>query len=248
MRALPLPGADDRDARLSCLWFEEAYVPVSALPELAAHLAENAGEYATALAAEDSGVVTYVNVHADGFMRELGSSLAAGFVVTIDYGDSTWGLVQGARRGDFPFRVYGEARDHVPRPNDPYAAPGSQDLTADVNFTALASAGERAGLTLVHFGPERDVAGEALPELLRSSAEREPFAKFLGHPGFKVLVLGTQASTAFATPLMTALPLRAREQDVRKWRRQKIVTIEAQLASLVGVRIGSNARADFDQG
>lgn len=247
MRALPPPGADDRDARLSCLWFEEAYVPVSALPELAAHLGENAREYATALAAEDSGVVTYVNVHADGFMRELGSSLAAGFVVTIDYGDSTWGLVQGARRGDFPFRVYGEARDYVPRPNHPYAAPGSQDLTADVDFTALASAGEKAGLTLVHFGPERDVAGEALPELLRLSAEREPFAKFLGHPGFKMLVLGTRSSGAFAAPLMTALPLTGREQDVPKSRREKIPRTQARLASLAGVRDGSNVRTGFDR-
>ena len=41
----------------AALWFEEAYVPAAAVPELAAHLAANAAQYATALAAEDSGVV-----------------------------------------------------------------------------------------------------------------------------------------------------------------------------------------------
>ena len=124
-------------------------------------------------------MVLYVNVHAGRFIRELGSSLAAGFIVTIDYGDTTWGLVQGARRGDFPFRVYGDWQDYVPRPNDPYAAPGTQDLTADVNFTELARAGEAAGLKVLHFGPERDVIGDDLPELVLAAAGRdqEPAAK-----------------------------------------------------------------------
>src|SRR6185436_18523028 len=121
-------------------------------------------------AAEDSGVVQYVNVHAGRFIRELGSAMAAGFIVTIDYGDTTWGLVQGARRGEFPFRVYGDWQDYVPRPNDPYAAPGTQDMTADVNFTDLARAGRDAGLHVIHYGPERDVIGDDLPGVLRAAA------------------------------------------------------------------------------
>src|SRR6185369_3481507 len=163
-----------------------------------------------------SGVVLYVNVHAGRFMRELGSVLRAGFIVTIDYGDTTRGLVRGARRGDFPFRVYGEWRDYVPRPNDPYAAPGTQDLTADVNFTDLAQAAEESGLKVVHFGPERDVTGDALPELLHASAQRDSLARFLGNPLFKVLVIGRRASDAFRSALASPLPLRYREQDVPK--------------------------------
>jgi SAM-dependent MidA family methyltransferase len=222
----------ERDAALDSVWFEEAYVPASAVPELAAHLAANAREYATALAAEVSGVVVYVNVHAGSFIRELGSSLAAGFVLTIDYGDSTWGLVQGARRGDFPFRVYGETREDHPRPNDPYAAPGSQDMTADVNFTELANAGEAVGLHLIHFGPERDVSGDSLPELLRAAQDGDRLGKFLGHPGFKLLMLGTRPSGAFITPLSTALSLHAREQDVPKSLRDKIPVIQRTLRAL----------------
>ncbi|HTQ03619.1 MAG TPA: SAM-dependent methyltransferase [Polyangiaceae bacterium] len=230
MAALAALDERERDARLAALWFEEAYVPTSVLPELAAHLRVNAREYALALAAEESGVVVYVNVHADGFVRELGGALASGFVVTIDYGQSTWGLVHGARRGDFPFRVYGAGDEYVPRPNDPYAAPGSQDMTADVNFTSLAAAGRAAGLELVHFGPERDVLGDSLAEVVRTLSEREPFAKFLGNPGFRVLVLGTRPSEAFSSPLMTPLLINGREQDVPKSLRDRIQPLERQLS------------------
>ncbi|HET7545224.1 MAG TPA: SAM-dependent methyltransferase, partial [Polyangiaceae bacterium] len=190
MRALSALPSEQRAALLLGLHFEEAYVSAAVFPELVAHLRENAAQYALALAAEDSGVVLYVNVHASKFIRELAGSLNAGFILTLDYGDSTWRLVQGARRGDFPFRVYGHWHDYLPRPNDPYASPGSQDLTADVNFSDLLQAARAVGLSLVHFGPERDICGDARPELLRASAERDALARFLGNPVFKMLLLG----------------------------------------------------------
>jgi SAM-dependent MidA family methyltransferase len=218
-----------RETELGRLWFEELYVPAALIPELSAHLRENADEYATALAAEDSGVVTYVNLHAARFMRELGASLAAGLIVTIDYGDTTWALLQGARRGDFPFRVYRDAKDYYPRPNDPYIAPGTQDLTADVNFTELARAGMSAGLELIHFGPERDITGDRLPDLVRRAVEKDRLAKFLGNPVFKLLVLGKRPSGIFQSPLLTPLPLFGREQDVPKAQRQRIPALKAAL-------------------
>jgi SAM-dependent MidA family methyltransferase len=130
--------------------------------------------------------------------------------VTIDYGDTTMGLVQGARRGEFPFRVYGDQQDFVPRPNDPYGEPGRQDMTADVNFAELAQAGEQVGLQVVHFGPERDLVGADLPALLTAAADNDSLAEFLGNPVFKVLVLGTRATAAFgdhaAAPLLSPWP------------------------------------------
>jgi SAM-dependent MidA family methyltransferase len=234
MRNFAKLEAEDRADALSRVWLEEAYVTAAALPELAAHLRTHATQYALALAAEDSGVITYVNLYASRFISELGTVLAAGFLVTLDYGETTWGMVQGARRGEFPFRVYGAWQDYIPRPNDPYASPGSQDLTADVNFTELAYAGEAAGLKLVHFGPERDVTGDALPRLLRDSAGRESLTKFLGNPLFKILVLGTRASDALRGPLDTPLPLLAREQDVPKSRRPAISAIVAKLRGEAG--------------
>lgn len=220
------------DDLLASLWFEEVYVPVTAVPSLARELATNATDHALALAAAESGVVLYPNVHAARFMREIATSLAAGFVVTIDYGDTTFGLVQGARHGDFPFRVYRDSPDFRPRPNDPYTAPGTQDLTTDVSFTALARAGCDAGLHLVHYGPERDVSGDELPELLRAAAEQPLFGELLGNPVFQVLVLGTRPSDAFRGPLSTPRSPFAREQDVPKARRGKVADIERALARL----------------
>lgn len=230
MRALALTAPEERDARLAGLWFEELYVPATAIPSLAAHLADNAAEYAAALAVEASGVVLYVNLHAAAFMRGIAPALKAGFVVTIDYGDSTAGLVQGARRGDFLFRVYGESQDYLPRANDPYFAPGTQDLTADVNFTDLARAGEECGLTLIHFGPERDIAGDALAELVARAEDAPAFARFLGNPPFKVLVLGKRPSAAFAAPLVTPLGLALRTQEMPRSERERIVAIQTTLS------------------
>jgi hypothetical protein len=230
MAALVAFGEEKRRPLLDALWFEEAYVPVSALPDLAAHLAANAEQYATALAAEDSGVVLYVNVHAGRFVREIGAALAAGFVVTTDYGATTWDLVQGARRGEFPFRVYGDQQDFMPRPNDPYAAPGTQDMTADVNFTDLAAAGEAAGLKVVHFGHERDLVGDDLPEVLRSADDQPAVAEFLGNPVFKVLLLGKGTGDPLAGHFpIGPKPLRAREQDVAKARREKVSAVARAL-------------------
>nr|PZN21172.1 MAG: hypothetical protein DIU78_17975 [Pseudomonadota bacterium] len=207
MRAIAARPPNERAARVASLWFEEVYVPARLVPELAEHLAQHADAYATALAAEDSGVVFYANLHAARFARGLGRALAAGFVLTIDYGDTTFGLVQGARRGDFRLRIYGDAPDSLfPRPNDPYAAPGTQDVTADVDFTAFASAATESGLEVVHFGPETDVAGDEIPELL-AVAEQPPFDELVGNSVFKVLVLGTRPSRFFEAPLLSPLPL-----------------------------------------
>ena len=214
MEALAGEAPARREALLDGLWFGEAYVPASHVPALASHLAVGAEQYATALAAGDDGVVVYVNVHAGRFMRELGAGLAAGLIVTVDYGDTTWGLVQGARRGYFPFRVYGDWQDYVPRPNDPYAAPGTQDMTADVNFTELAQAGAAVGLEVVHYSHERDVTGAELPAVLRAAAEDDSLAEFLGNPMFKLLVLGRRPSAIFTGPLMSPAELLCRAQSL----------------------------------
>ena len=129
------------------------------------------------------------------------------------------GLIQGARRGELPFRVYGDRQDHIPRPNDPYAAPGTQDMTADVNFTDLARGRDsRPDCSVLHFGPERDLVGDSC-RAARRGRRRRSLAEFLGNPVFKLLVLGTRPSDVFTGPLLSPLPLRAREQDIPKARR-----------------------------
>lgn len=227
MRTLSKLPEPERGRCLSMLWFEEAYVPASEIGELAEHLETNAQQYAIALAAEDSGVVQYVGLHACRFVREVAASMRAGIVVTVDYGDSTWGLVQGARRGDFRLRVYGNATQaFVPRPNDPYTAAGTQDVTVDVSFSDLAHAGELAGLTVVHYGAEIDLARDDLPEVLRGG-DHEPYSALL-EPDIKVLVLGTRPSDVL-TPVGKAQRLRYEYEQLPEERREEITRWEQAL-------------------
>jgi len=63
-----------------------------------------------------------------------------GFVVLIDYGYTREEQLAGRHRGTLK-----AIRQHSVSAN-PYEAPGEQDITADVNFTALAAAAEKLGM------------------------------------------------------------------------------------------------------
>ncbi len=65
------------------------------------------------------------------------SSLERGFAVVIDYGYNREEQLAGRHRGTLK-----AIRQHSVSDN-PYEAPGEQDITADVNFTALAVAAEK---------------------------------------------------------------------------------------------------------
>jgi hypothetical protein len=161
----------------------------------------------------------------------VGKSLKSGFVITVDYGDTTWGLVQGARQGEFPFRVYAEQGDHTPRPNDPYLLVGTQDLTSDVNFTELALTGREVGLLPVHFGRERDVAGDQL-SWLHKKGDHEPFRNLTENVAFKTLVQSTRESSLFRSEFLTPLPLFPSEDALPKSRRKLSASIRHRLITL----------------
>lgn len=223
---------DERRSRSDHVWFEEAYVDASTIAPLAEHLRCNAEQYALALAAGESGVVHYVNLHACDFVRGLAAALRKGFVLTIDYGDTTWGLIQGARHGDFRLRVYGDRSDpFLPRPNDPYAAPGAQDITVDVDFTVIARAARDAGLDVAHFGLEMNLAGDHLSEML-AQADSGRWEGVLGNPVFKALVVGTGSSDALASPLVSSRPLWRTESDLDAAQRERAAEIRALLESV----------------
>jgi SAM-dependent MidA family methyltransferase len=63
-----------------------------------------------------------------------------GFTVVVDYGYTRDEQLAGRHRGTLK-----AIRQHSVSAN-PYEAPGEQDITADVNFTALAAAGESQGM------------------------------------------------------------------------------------------------------
>jgi SAM-dependent MidA family methyltransferase len=79
-------------------------------------------------------------------MRSVAEKLLRGFVITIDYGDVAERLYTPDRPGG-TLMTY---REHVAS-EDVYGAPGEQDLTAHVNFSALIDAGKEAGLEFTGF-------------------------------------------------------------------------------------------------
>ncbi len=77
---------------------------------------------------------------AQEYMANLAGKLKRGFMVAIDYGYTRQELLAGRHRGTVT--AY---RQHT-MSTSPYEAPGEQDITAHVNFTALRAAAEEAGL------------------------------------------------------------------------------------------------------
>jgi SAM-dependent MidA family methyltransferase len=77
---------------------------------------------------------------AQNYMQHITWLVQRGFVVIIDYGYTRQELLAGRHRGTI--MAY---RQHSASP-DPYQAPGEQDITAHVNFTALADAAEDSGM------------------------------------------------------------------------------------------------------
>jgi SAM-dependent MidA family methyltransferase len=84
----------------------------------------------------DSGERVEVALEAQRLMNRV-TQFERGFVVVIDYGYTREEQLAGRHRGTLK-----AIRQHSVSAN-PYEAPGEQDITADVNFTALARAAER---------------------------------------------------------------------------------------------------------
>jgi len=80
------------------------------------------------------------------WIGEIGRRLKRGYVLTIDYGHPAADLFD-----EHHMRGTLLAYQNHRASEDFYAAPGEQDLTAHVNFTALESWGGRAGLETAGF-------------------------------------------------------------------------------------------------
>ena len=87
-----------------------------------------------------------VNLPALEWMRQVGTRLRRGLVVTIDYGHAAADLFAPARKTG---TLLGYYRHTVS--DSPYVHVGQQDLTAHVDFTSLALAGQDVGLEVTGF-------------------------------------------------------------------------------------------------
>jgi SAM-dependent MidA family methyltransferase len=81
-----------------------------------------------------------VSLGAQSVLAQISSAIERGFIVIVDYGYTRPEQLAGRHRGTLR-----AVRQHSVSAN-PYEAPGEQDLTADVNFTALAAVTESAGM------------------------------------------------------------------------------------------------------
>jgi SAM-dependent MidA family methyltransferase len=94
----------------------------------------------------DGDYMSEVNPAAEALVEDIGRRLAAGALLVIDYGFPEAEFfhpqrAQGTLMGHYRHRAHA----------DPFLWPGLSDLTAHVDFTAIALAGERAGLQVAGY-------------------------------------------------------------------------------------------------
>ncbi len=77
---------------------------------------------------------------AQRWMTQIAATVERGFVIAIDYGYTREEQLAGQHRG-----TIATYRQHSASAN-PYEAPGEQDITAHVNFSALTAAAENCGM------------------------------------------------------------------------------------------------------
>jgi SAM-dependent MidA family methyltransferase len=88
----------------------------------------------------EAGERIEVPVVAQDWMRQIARNIERGVFVIIDYGYTRSQQLAGRHRGTLMSYCHHSAS------SDPYQAPGEQDLTAHVNFTALAATCEQEGM------------------------------------------------------------------------------------------------------
>lgn len=120
---------------------------------------------AEAVAARMPGLPGYeseINLQAEAWMRAMGRWLTQGAALLLDY---------GFPRGEYyhPQRAGGTLMCHLHHHAhaDPLIAPGVQDITAHVDFTAMADAAHEAGLQVLGYTSQaRFLMNAGLAELL----------------------------------------------------------------------------------
>jgi SAM-dependent MidA family methyltransferase len=146
VRLFVMQGGLPREVRVSAdaarrLVEVEDEAPASGLPEHVARL----------VAALPEGARFEVNEDAPRWLGEVAAALGRGLVLTFDYGYPAADLYASWRTAGTLMAFYRHAVSA-----DPLANVGEQDLTAHVDFTALALAGRAHGLTLAGFTSQRE--------------------------------------------------------------------------------------------
>ena len=122
-------------------------------------LIESAGEPSTPLLAQrlaeaeialEDGQTAEICRQLDAWAGSIAATLQSGFALTIDYGRTAGDLYDPDQRRDGTLVTY---RNHT-QTDTPLVDAGRQDITAQVDFTAVQRAGEQAGLTTIGNVPQ----------------------------------------------------------------------------------------------
>jgi SAM-dependent MidA family methyltransferase len=116
-----------------------------------------------------------VNLAALDWVRDVAARIEHGFVLTLDYGYPAARLYAPWRRDGTLLCFYRHTTS-----TDPYSRIGRQDITAHVDFTALARAGSEHGLTAVGFTSQQNFLGAlGIGEALAGGPGAVGFEEFL---------------------------------------------------------------------
>ena len=97
----------------------------------------------------DGDYVSEINPAAAALVEEVGRRLSAGAALFVDYGFPAAEYYH-PQRSEGTLMCHYRHRAH----DDPFSWPGLTDITAHVDFTAMAEAGERAGLHVAGFAAQ----------------------------------------------------------------------------------------------
>ncbi len=115
------------------------------------------------------GYTSEINLLAEDWLQTLGASLRQGLVLLIDYGFPSHEFYHPQRSTGTLMCHY---RHHAH--SDPFLYPGLQDITAHVDFTAMAEAAYEAGFSIEGYTNQGNfLLGSGLTELCQSQATEE---------------------------------------------------------------------------
>ena len=97
----------------------------------------------------DGDYLSEINPAAEALVEDIGRRLVAGAALFMDYGFPAAEYYH-PQRSEGTLMCHHRHRAH----GDPFAWPGLTDITAHVDFTAMAEAGERAGLHVAGFAAQ----------------------------------------------------------------------------------------------
>ena len=169
-------------------------VPVDRwLPLASAGLADALARIFPDESAVPDGYTSEVNLRLHPWIEALSASLDAAYLLLIDYGYTRQEYYH-AERSSGTLICHFRHRAHA----DPYLLPGLQDLTANVDFTAVAEAGLAAGFALCGYTSQAHfLIGNGLESLLAESDPNDVRTHLTLMQGVKKLTLPSEMGERF---------------------------------------------------